>query len=333
MRFAYPLVLLALPVLLLLYAATRPARERHRSRITYPGVSDLARVGISVRVRLHRALPWLRATAIGLGIIALARPQFGEREEQLVGDAIDIVLALDVSGSMRAEDFQPENRLHVAKERAADFVMGRTGDRIGLVIFAGDAFTKCPLTRDYGVLAGLVRNVRFEDVGDPNATAIGMAIATAANRLKDSEAESKVVILLTDGINNAGAVDPATAAELCKSLGIRVYTIGVGSEKEKVPFPEIDAFGRKRYVYYESKLDEETLTDVATTSGGLYFRATDPEALGRIYDRISEMEKTEIETEVYVRYSEVGPTLALLALLVLLVELIAGQTVCLRTWE
>jgi Ca-activated chloride channel family protein len=278
-------------------------------------------------------LPWLRVAALTLGVLALARPQFGEREEKLVGEAIDIVLALDVSGSMKAEDFQPNNRLFVAKERAVDFVMGRTGDRVGLVIFAGDAFTKCPLTLDYGVLAGLLRDIRFEDVGDPNATAVGMALAAAANRLKDSEAKSKVVILLTDGINNAGAVDPLTAAELCKSLGIRVYTIGVGSDQDKVPFPEVDVFGRKTYVYYESRIDEATLSEVAAISGGLYFRATDPEALKRIYDRISEMEKTDIETQIFIRYSEVGPTLALLALALVLLELVLAHTVCLRTWE
>jgi Ca-activated chloride channel family protein len=270
---------------------------------------------------------------LALALLALARPQFGERQERLVGEGIDIMLCLDVSGSMRAEDFQPENRLHVAKLTGSEFVRGRQGDRIGLVIFAGDAFTKCPLTRDFAVVAGLIEGTRFEDVAEPNATAIGMALATAANRLKDSDATSKVVILLTDGINNAGAVDPVTAAELCKTLGIKVYTIGVGSRDEKVPFPEVDAFGRKRYAYYESKVDEESLTKVATIGGGLYFRATDPAALQRVYERIDEMEKTQIETQVYVRYAEAGPSLVLAALVLLLVELVLGASVFARLWE
>lgn len=333
MSFAHPLVLAAIPVVVAAWLLMRRAHARRRGHLVYPGAADVARVGAGRRARGARVLPYVRLLALVIGTVALARPQFGERQERLIGESIDIVLALDVSGSMKAEDFQPQNRLHVAKERAVDFVMGRGGDRVGLVIFAGDAFTKCPLTRDYGVLAGLIKDIRFEDVGDPNATAIGMAVATAANRLKHSEAKSKVVILLTDGINNAGAVDPKTAAELCASLGIRVYTIGVASDKGKVPFPEVDVFGRKRYAYYESRLDEATLQDVAETSGGLFFKATDPQALGRIYDRISEMEKTEIETEVYVRYSEVGPTLALVALLLLLGELLASHTIFLRVLE
>jgi Ca-activated chloride channel family protein len=332
MRIAYPWILALIPLFVVAVVLVRQWLAPRRSRLTFPGVRDVRRLGPGARARVARWLPWVRVVAVALGLLALARPQFHEREEKLVGEAIDIILALDVSLSMKAEDFQP-NRLHVAKERAIEFVRGRQGDRIGLVIFGGDAFTKCPLTRDYGVLAGLLRSITFEDVQNPGATAIGMAIAASANRLKDSEAESKVVILLTDGINNSGSIDPLTAAELCGSLGIKVYTIGVGSEADRVPFPDIDAFGRKRLQYKESKLDEESLTQVATTAGGLYFRATDPEALGRIYERISDMEKTDIETEVHVRYSEVGPFLALIALGIILTELLLAETLLLRTWE
>lgn len=332
MRFAYPLVLLLVPAVLVFWTRARRARADRRGHLFFPGVSDVARIGMGWRARAATWLPPFRLAAVLLAIVALARPQFGERQERLVGEAIDIMLALDVSGSMKAEDFQP-NRLEVAKARAEDFILGREGDRIGLVIFAGDSFTKCPLTRDYGVLAGLTAGIGFEDVADPNATALGMAIATAANRLKDSTAKSKVIILLTDGINNAGAVDPLTAAELAEAIGIKIYTIGVGSREKRVPFPEVDAFGRKRYVYYNNQLDEKTLSDVAAATGGLYFRATDPEALKRIYERISDMEKTDIETLVYVRYSEVGPLLALLALLMVLTEVALSQTVLLRVVE
>ncbi len=332
MRIAYPAVLLLIPAFLALLVLTRRRLAARRSTLLYPGTADVRRLGQGKRARLWRILPTLRVVSVLLGIVALSRPQSGEHEEKVVSEGIDIVLAIDVSGSMKAEDFQPQNRLEVAKTRARDFIMGRSGDRIGLVIFAADAYTKCPLTRDYGVLAGIVDRLSFDDVGDPNATAIGMAIATAANRLKDSEAESKIIILLTDGLNNSGAVDPITAAKLCQSLDIKVYTIGVGSEG-KAPFPDTDMFGRKRYVYLESSLDEAALTEVAQVSGGLYFRATDPESLRRIYERISEMEKTEIETQVYVRYAEAGPVLVLIALIMLIAEAVLSQTFLFRLVE
>jgi Ca-activated chloride channel family protein len=333
MRLAYPVVLLFLPVLAGLYAWTRRSLERRRSCLVCPAVPEIRRLGAGRRARLARLLPPLRFVAVGLGVVALARPQFGERKEKLLGEGIDIMLAMDVSESMRAEDFKPLNRLHVARERAQEFVRGRSGDRIGLVIFGGDAYTKCPLTADYAALANLISGVSFDDVSDPNATAIGMAIATAANRLKDSRAKSRVIILLTDGINNTGSVDPRTAAELCRSLGVRVYTVGVGSESARVPYPETDPLGGTHYVYVESRLDEETLTEVAETSGGRYFRATDPDALRQIYERIGELEKSDVETQLYVRYSEVGPALALLALLLLVSELILSETVFRRLIE
>ncbi len=332
MRFAYPIVLLLIPAIATLYVLARRRLRERRSHLVFPAAGDIRLIGQGRRARLQGVLPVLRAMAVVLAVVALSRPQFGEHEEKVLGEGIDIVLAVDVSGSMKAEDFQPKNRLEVAKLRAREFIAGRNGDRIGLVIFAADAYTKCPLTRDYGVLTGIVEQTDFDDVGDPNATAIGMAIATAANRLKNSEADSRVVILLTDGINNSGAVDPITASELCRSLDIKIYTIGVGSDG-KVPFPETDVFGRKRYVYLESSLDEETLTQVARTSGGLYFRATDPKSLKLIYERISEMETTEIETQIYVRYAEAGPVLVLLALIALLVEALLSQTVFFRLVE
>jgi len=333
MRFEHPLALFLLPVVLAGLFASRRWRAARRSSLSFPGAGDVRLLGGGRRARLVWLPAALRVAALTISLVALARPQFGEKQERLVGESIDIMMCLDVSGSMRAEDFQPENRLFVAKAKGAEFVRGRRGDRTGLVVFAGDAFTKCPLTRDFAVVSGLIENTSFDDVADPNATAIGMALATGANRLKASEAKSKVIILLTDGINNAGAVDPLTAAELCRSLGIKIYTIGVGSREDRVPFPGFDAFGRKRYVYYESRVDEEALTKVASTTGGLYFRATDPAGLEHIYERIDEMEKTQIETEVYVRYAEAGPPLVAVAFVLLLAELLLSQTYLAKLWE
>jgi Ca-activated chloride channel homolog len=258
-----------------------------------------------------------------LAVLALARPQAGTREIDVKSEGIDIVLAVDASGSMKAEDFKPNNRLFVAKEVAAQFVDGRQGDRIGIVVFAGEAFTQCPLTLDYGILKELIGAIDFGI--EPDGTAIGMAIANSVNRLRRSEAKSKVVILLTDGINNSGAIDPLTAAEAASALNIKIYTIGVGVEGE-APYPVDDPVFGRRYVRMPSDVDDEALGKIAERTGGLYFRATSPEALREIYARIDRLEKTKVETREYVDYSDLGPELTVWAAALLTLTVLAGAT-------
>jgi Ca-activated chloride channel homolog len=300
--------------------------RRRRGRRGGPGVfwADAGSwiPGPTLRTRLEaavRLLPWI---ACALAVVALARPQSGHREVEVKSEGIDIVLAIDASGSMKAEDFRPNNRLYVAKEVARQFVNGRRGDRIGTVVFAGEAYTQCPLTLDYGVLDELIGAIDFVE---PDGTAIGMAVASAVNRLRKSEARSKVVILLTDGRNNAGAVDPLTAAEAAAALRVKIYTIGVGVEGE-APYPVEDPVFGRRYVRIPSEVDDATLKKIADKTGGLYFRATSPEALKEIYARIDRLEKTKVESREYVDYSDHGPVLAGWAAALLGLALVAGTT-------
>jgi Ca-activated chloride channel family protein len=253
----------------------------------------------------------------------MARPQTGRSESTVKSEGIDIMLLLDTSSSMQAQDFKPRNRLHVAKQVVTDFVAKRKADRIGLVVFAAQAITQCPLTLDYPILIELVDSVEFGMLED--GTAIGVALATACNRLKDSETESRIVVLLTDGRNNMGLISPITAAEIAKSLGIKVYTIGVGT-RGPVPVPVDDPLFGRRMVPMEMKLDEATLKQIAQLTEGEYFRATDAEELMKIYDTIDELEKTTIETKSFVTYTDrfsffVAPALALLLVQFLLGEL------------
>jgi Ca-activated chloride channel family protein len=236
-------------------------------------------------------------------IIVLARPQKGEAERKVVSEGLDIVLALDISGSMKAEDFRPGNRLDVAKKVAREFILGRPEDRMGLVVFAADSYTQCPVTVDHGVLLELLADVTFGDIKD--GTAIGMALANSLARLKDVPAPSKVVILLTDGRNNAGSVDPLTAASMAKALDVRVYTIGVGSEGE-APYPVDDPVFGRRYVQVPADVDDATLAAIADSTSGLYFRATDPEALATIFAKIDEMERRPVQMTEYVSRRDLG---------------------------
>jgi Ca-activated chloride channel family protein len=248
--------------------------------------------------RLH--LPfYLRLAALALLVVALARPRLGYAWEESLTEGIDIQVALDVSGSMAAEDFQPKNRLEVAKEVVKDFVAGRTGDRIGLVVFSGAALTRAPLTTDREMLSFLIDTV---EIGTPSrGTAIGVALATAANRLKESEAETQVIVLVTDGVSNAGEIDPRDAAALCDGLGIRVYTIGVGTDdRVRVPVDGRDpASGRMvtRWRLRQVPIDEPLMRAIAERTGGRYFRATDREALSEVFATIDELERTEIEVK------------------------------------
>jgi Ca-activated chloride channel family protein len=320
MRFAAPLFLLALiPVALAVWWDWR--RRWSWPRLGFPNVSLFPHRGW--RTSLPGGARILIVVAAVLLVLALARPQTGAARVEIKSEGIDIVLALDISGSMKAEDFKPHNRLHVAKDVAQQFVSGRTGDRIGLVVFAGGAYTQCPLTMDYGILLSLIEGVDFGNV--PDGTAIGMALATSVNRLRRTRGESRVVILLTDGQNNAGEIDPLTAAEAARALGVKVYTIGAGTDgPARIPVDD-PVFGR-RYVTVDASVDEETLRQIADITGGRYFRATSAEALEAIYRAIDRMEKTEAETVEYVQYDEKGPLLALLAALAL-----AGGTVVAQT--
>jgi Ca-activated chloride channel family protein len=314
-RFASPWWLLGLllpPLLGVWYLLIVPQR---RPALRYPRVELLRRLPAS-SVQRFRWLPQaMRVTAIALLVLALARPQTGRRISTVLTEGIDIVITLDVSHSMLAEDFKPRNRLHVAKQTIAKFIQGRRNDRIGLVVFAGRAYTQCPLTTDYGVLATLLEEIQVGMLEDP--TAIGTAIATSTARLKNTDSASKIVVLVTDGRNNAGNIEPKTAAELAAAVGVKVYTIGVGREGE-VDYP--DPRSLTGYSRIRSDIDEETLKAIAETTGGAFFRAHDPDALEQIFSRIDELERTKRETRDYTRYRELFLIPALAALLLLLAE-------------
>jgi len=282
---AWLVVLLALPL------AWWWSRRRRRAALVLPALARAPGLPRTWRERLRWAPDALRVLAFVGIVLALARPQELAAGRPLTTSGVDIVLALDASGSMKAEDFQPRNRLEVAKQAAVDFVTERPNDRIGLVTFAGQAVTQAPLTLDHQAVESSIR--RIEIGGLAEGTAIGTALATAVNRLRVSEARSKVVILLTDGVNNAGQIDPLTAAETAQALGVRVYTIGVGTTGEAPYLLDDPRFGR-RYVRVVVRIDEEILREIAGRTGGRYFRATDPEALSEVYAAIDRLERSPL---------------------------------------
>jgi Ca-activated chloride channel family protein len=251
-------------------------------------------------VRARHILFVLRLLVLSLLILAFARPQSGVKGEEVLTQGIDIVLAMDVSSSMLAEDIKP-NRVEATKQVAAEFIKGRKNDRIGMVVFSGQAFTQCPLTIDYGILLNFLDQIKVGMIED--GTAMGMGLATAVNRLRNSEAKSKVIILLTDGRNNRGEIDPITAAQAAQAFDIKVYTIGAGTRGTAL-YPVNDPYFGKRYVPMQVDVDEETLHRIADLTGGEYFRATDRQSLEKIYKEIDGMEKTEIKVKEYTRYSE-----------------------------
>lgn len=274
-----------------------------------------------------RHLPFvLRAAAFALLVVALARPQDVEQNVSTSTEGIDIMLSIDVSGSMLARDFKPD-RLTAAKEVAGSFIADRYGDRIGLVVFAGEAFTQSPLTTDQSTLQTLLARIRSGLIED--GTAIGNGLATAINRLRESDAKSKVIILLTDGVNNRGEITPLTAAEIARAQGIRVYTIGVGTEG-MAPYPAIDMFGKLTFVNQQVEIDEKTLKAMAEMTGGRYFRATDKAKLQAIYDEINQLEKSKVEVTERVSYHELYLAWVLAALGLLLVEFLLSNLVLKR---
>jgi Ca-activated chloride channel family protein len=304
------LALLVLPLLWIWWRGRRTP-----GAIVFSRVDVLAR-GPSLGRWTARLLIACRVAALMLGVVALARPRTGARVEQVNGDGISIILTIDLSSSMLAEDFQPQNRVEVAKEKTKQFINGRTQDQIGLVSFSGEALTQVPLTMDYAVLQAAVDNLQPGQLED--GTAIGTAIATSLSRLKDAAGRSKVIVLLTDGVNNRGTIDPRTAAKAAAALGVRIYAIGIGTEG-MAPVPVGRGVFGLRYETRAVELDEPLLEFVAQTTGGRYFRARDAQALQRIYQQIDALEKSPIRAKRYVRYRELyrwplGAALVALAL-------------------
>ena len=301
-------------------------RRLASSQIRFSSLQVLAQLKTPHTLLWRRGLVIMRCAAMALFILALARPQSGIRSTEISTEGVDIMLCLDTSGSMQALDFKEGRervpRLQVVKRVVNDFIRGRKNDRIGMVVFGQEAFTQCPLTLDYGVLLSFLEKVQIGMAGD--STAIGSALAVCVKRLKDLQSKSKVIILLTDGRSNTGAISPSTAADIAKTYAIKVYTIGAGTEGD-APFL-VDSFFGKQYVYQKVDLDEDTLKDIAARTGGKYFRATNTEALENIYRQIDAMEKTEVKTKEYMEYEELFAWLLIPGLALLLLEIALVNT-------
>lgn len=295
--------------------------SKQNPSLTFSDTSELRNLSGSWRTYGIWLSPLLQWIAFALVVIALARPQYQNTTVERNAEGVDIVLTLDISTSMKAEDLEP-NRLQAAKDVAENFINKRISDRIGLVLFARQSFTMVPPTLDYELLKRLLNEVEMGVVED--GTAIGMGIATAVNRLKESEAESKIIILLTDGQNNSGEIDPVTAADLARSFDIKIYTIGAGS-RGTAPYPIKDPVFGNRYQNIEVDIDEEMLTQIADMTGGSYFRATDTEKLQEIYTQIDELEKTEIEEVIYTDYEDLYPRFLLPGIFLLILALVSKQ--------
>ena len=321
----------ARPFLLLLLLAL-PVWWWHRRRAVRPAArySDLKPIAPVTKGRrwLGESPAALRTLAITAWVIAAAGPQVAVRPSEITREGIAITLAVDVSSSMLAEDFAPSNRLDVAKEQSKAFIRARKFDRIGLVTFAGEALTRVPVTVDYPVLAVAIDSLQVGELDD--GTAIGTAIATAANRLRRVPGKSKVIVLLTDGENNRGRIDPRTAAEAASKVGIRLYTIGIGTEGEARTPIGTGVGGRVRYQTLPVRLDEQLLRDVAEVSGGRYFRATDAEALSRIFQQIDELETTPVQITRYTEHNEAYHIPVVVGLCALALELALGATLVVR---
>lgn len=321
-EFAKPEFLYVLGIVPLLVAYYIYRRKNYDASLRISAVGFLSGLRKSWRLYLLHVPFALRMIAIALIIVAFARPQSSTQKRDVSIRGIDVVTTLDISSSMLAEDFKP-NRLEAAKDVAWDFIEGRPNDRIGLVVFSGEAFTQCPLTTDHSVIKNLFEDIESGMIED--GTAIGDGLATAVNRLKDSKAISKVIILLTDGVNNKGSLDPVSAAEIAEMFGIRVYTIGVGSHGT-APYPVQGMFG-KTHRRQKVEIDEELLNQVADMTGGKYFRATDKEKLKGIYQEIDKLEKSKIDVTEFQEKSEEFLPFALVALILIVVEFLLRNTV------
>jgi len=318
--FAYPAFLYFLLIIPLLGWWYWKKENSISPDLTYSSLQMFAGLKPSLKERLRHLPAVLRILALVFLIIAVARPQTFSSGENIYTEGIDIVMVLDTSGSMLAEDFSP-NRLEAAKSVIDDFVAGRTTDKIGLVIFSAESFTQCPLTIDYPVLRNLLKEIKSGVLTD--GTAIGIAIANGINRVKDSKAKSKIMLLLTDGMNNVPEMDPLTAAQIAQTFGIRIYTIGVGTMGQ-APYPFDTPFG-KRYSMIPVEIDENLLRQIAQTTGGNYFRATNNKKLAEIYSEIDKLEKTRVEVTSYRHASELYFIWALFGFLILLGEVIISK--------
>jgi Ca-activated chloride channel homolog len=322
-HFANPwffLLLLLIPVLS--WRHYRRFRQGEGS-LRFPSTIAVEGARTPWTVWMRHVLFALNMFALFLAITAFARPQQGIEEEEILTEGVDIMIALDASGSMAAEDFEPRNRLYVAKLVAGKFVEGLRNDRAGLVVFAGKAFTKCPLTVDYGALLNVIDGVQLGAIED--GTAIGSALATSLNRLRESKAKSRVIILVTDGVNNRGEIQPLDAAGIARTLGVKIYTVGVGNYGT-ARFPTQDPVYGKVYVNLPVEIDENSLKRIAETTGGLYYRATDRPSLEKIFQDIGTLEKTKIQVRTYTHYREQFPELLLASVVLVLMTTAGGLT-------
>ena len=316
---AFLYLLLAAPAMIAFYVFKQ---HRAYASVQMPGLQPFKKAGTTFRNYLRHFLFAIRTMAVILLIIVLARPQSTNSFQDVSTEGIDIVLTLDISGSMLARDFRPD-RLEASKNVATEFISGRPYDRIGLVVFSGESFTQCPLTTDHAVLINLMRDIQSGMIED--GTAIGMGLANSVNRIKDSEAKSKVIILLTDGINNRGEIAPATAAEIAKTYNIRVYTIGVGTQG-MAPYPVQTPFGTQ-YQNMPVEIDEAILKQIAQTTGGRYFRATDNDKLVQVYSEIDKLEKSIIDVRQFSRKEEKFLIPAIIAFCIIAIEIILRYTI------
>lgn len=318
-RFENPRILYLLALLLPMIGYYIYRTIQGRAAIQISTTAGLANLGHTYRYWLRHTPFMLRCLVVALVIVAMARPQSAEQHSNSNAEGIDIVMSLDISGSMLARDFQPD-RIGAAKDLGSKFIIERPTDRIGLVVFAGESFTQSPLTTDHVSLVNLLNQIQSGMITD--GTAIGNGLATAVNRLKESDSPSKVIILLTDGVNNSGQIDPMGAAQIAADYGIRVYTIGVGTKGVALS-PTVNEWGAVSFVQAKVEIDEDILTKIAQTTGGQYFRATDNTSLQEIYAQINQLEKSKVEVENFVKYAEVYHLFLLAALILLMVEIIS----------
>ena len=316
---AFLWLLLLVPAMIAFYILRQ---QNTSASFKIPGLKAFEKTGSTFRNYLRHFLFALRATAVALLIVVLARPQKTDKFQNTSTEGIDIMMTLDISGSMLARDFKPD-RLEASKNVATEFISGRPYDRMGLVVFSGESFTQCPLTTDHAVLINLMREIQSGMIED--GTAIGNGLATAVNRIKDSEAKSKVIILLTDGVNNRGDIDPATAADIAKTYGIRVYTIGVGTQG-MAPYPVQTPYGMQ-YQNMPVEIDEPILKEIASKTGGKYFRATDNNKLIQVYSEIDKMEKSKIDVRQFIRKEEKFLIPTIVAFILLALEILLRNTI------
>jgi len=322
MRFEHPLfLLLFIPFLAMLFYQIRGVLT---PTIKYTNLAALRKIEHRSTKYISQVARFLRYLILALMIITMAKPQLIDSNKQVSSEGIDIMLVLDTSRSMAAEDMQPSNRLEAAKDTIKNFISKRLSDRIGLVVFGSDAYTLCPLTLDYSILGNFIDDIDISMAG--NGTSIGMGIAVGLNRLKDSDTKSKVMILLTDGENNGGDIDPIRASQLAKDLGVKVYTIGVGKDGV-VKIPYMHPIKGKDYLMQSTQLDEDSLRKIAVNTNAAYFRSTDTDSLKEIYSKIDSLEKSSIKTEMIERFSELFPKLLTLIFMLMLVELLVFNIV------